>query len=91
MTVALQPEALPTPVPDRPEVGEPAAVQQPLVVVAGRAGTAVVEPVPMVHAVAVMQAGPALVLEVVALAAVDRMPQEPLVLQVVVPAVDLVS
>lgn len=68
------PELLLAPVPDRPEVRELAAVQQPLAVVARRAAVPVMQTMTVVDRMAVVQAGAALVLEVVALAAVDRMP-----------------
>lgn len=88
--VVLQPEPLLPPVAVRAEVRVPAAMQEPLVVVTDRAATAVMQPVPVVHGVPVMQTSTALVLEVVALAAVDRMLVVPLVLEVIVPAMHLV-
>ncbi|MET9073838.1 hypothetical protein ABZX95_17060 [Streptomyces sp. NPDC004232] len=89
--VVLQPEALLSPVSVRSEVRVSAAVQQPPVVVAGSAAAAVMQPVPTVHGVPVVQAGATFVLEVVALAAVNRMLVVPLVLEVIMPAVDLVT
>lgn len=83
--VVLEPEALLTAVTVRPEVGVTAAVKESFAVLAGRPSAPVVGSVAVVEAVTVVTVdGMPFVLQVVAALGV------PLVVQVVVPPVDLV-